>query len=114
MSYVKGKFAGGQMEKALFVGLDVGTTAIKAGVYDEHGQLLASDRKPMKVLRTSEGWSEQDMTLLWETTLSCLADTLAHVEASDVRSIGVSGQGDGLWLLDADKKPFRNAILWND
>lgn len=102
------------MENALFVGLDVGTTAIKAGVYDEHGQLLASDRKPMKVLRASEGWSEQDMTLLWETTLSCLADTLAHVEASDVRSIGVSGQGDGLWLLDADKKPFRNAILWND
>lgn len=102
------------MGKSLFIGVDVGTTAIKAGVYDEHGKLLTSDRKSMNVLRPSEGWSEQDMNVLWDTTLSCLEGAIAKVDASAVRTIGVCGQGDGLWLLDADKKPLRNAILWND
>jgi erythritol kinase len=102
------------MENTLFLGVDVGTTAIKAGVYDRHGKLLASDRKPMNVLRPIEGWSEQDMNLLWETTQSCLADAISQVDGSAVRTIGVCGQGDGLWLLDGDKKPFRDAILWND
>lgn len=102
------------MVNSLFIGVDVGTTAIKAGAYDEHGKLLAYDRKPMKVMRPAEGWSEQDMNLLWETTQSCLADAIAQVDGPAVRTIGVCGQGDGLWLLDAEKKPLRNAILWND
>jgi erythritol kinase len=102
------------MGNSLFLGVDVGTTAIKAGVYDEHGKMLAHDRKPMTVIRPAEAWSEQDMNVLWETTLSCLTAAAAQVDASAVRAIGVCGQGDGLWLLDADKKPLRNAILWND
>ena len=102
------------MVKSLFVGLDVGTTAIKAGVYDEHGTMLASDRRSIKVLRASETWSEQDMNVLWKTTFSCLEAAIAQVDATAIRTIGVCGQGDGLWLLDADKNPLRNAILWND
>lgn len=102
------------MTNPLFVGIDVGTTAIKAGVFDLHGALIASDRKSISVLRPQEAWSEQDMDGVWGATLDCLKGAIAQVDGSAVRAIGVCGQGDGLWLLDADKRPVRNAILWND
>lgn len=102
------------MTKPLFVGIDAGTTAIKAGVYDSSGCLLASHREEMTVLRPQESWSEQDMRVMWQAALACLEIVLSQVDATRVRAIGVCGQGDGLWLLDKSKKPLRNAILWND
>ncbi len=102
------------MGNALFIGVDVGTTAIKAGIYDDQGTLHATHRQPIAVLRPNETWSEQDMDAVWDTTRACLAAATAQVDASRIRSIGVCGQGDGLWMLDADKKPLRHAMLWND
>lgn len=98
----------------IILGLDVGTTAIKAAAYTSDGRRLAYHRAAIQVLRSSPGFSEQDMETVWQTVLSCLRAVIGQVDAGKVSSIGVCGQGDGLWMLDADKKPLRTAILWND
>lgn len=98
----------------LTIGLDAGTTAIKAAAYASDGRRVAYYRAPMQVLRPSPGFSEQSMEAVWQTVLTCLRGVIEQIDASTVRSIGVCGQGDGLWMLDGNKKPLRNAILWND
>lgn len=98
----------------LTIGLDVGTTAVKAAAYTSDGRRLAYHRAPIQVLRPSPGLSEQSMEAVWQCVLTCMRGVVEQIDASTVRSIGVCGQGDGLWMLDANKKPLRNAILWND
>lgn len=98
----------------LFIGLDAGTTGIKAGAYTADGRCVAQSRAPMQVLRPAPGHSEQSMEAVWQTALTCLKGVVDQIDPSTVKSIGVCGQGDGLWMLGSDKKPLREAILWND
>lgn len=102
------------MEEDLFIGVDVGTTAVKVAAYNNAGQKIAVARKTVQVLRSQDGFSELDMDDLWVSVRSCLEHVACKIDASALRSIGVCGQGDGLWLLDKDMRPVRLAILWND
>lgn len=102
------------MIENLFIGVDVGTTAIKAAAYTEQGRQVALARQGVKVRREKEGWSELPMEEVWEATRACLLDVISDIDTQAVQSIGVCGQGDGLWMFDADMQPVRNAILWND
>lgn len=105
-----GSLANGQIA----IGLDVGTTAVKAAAYSSDGRRLAYHRASIQVLRSSPGLSEQNMETVWQTVLTCLRGVIEQIDGRAVASIGVCGQGDGLWMLDANKMPLRNAILWND
>ena len=102
------------MSDKLFIGVDVGTTAVKAAAFTTAGQQVAYANQGLTVLRDHDGWSELSMEDVWQATRACLQDVLGRVKADVVQSIGVCGQGDGLWMLDADHQPVRNAILWND
>ncbi len=102
------------MSEPCFLGVDVGTTAIKAAIYDRTGKPLAAKTQATTVSREKPGWSEQSMLTVWQTAKDCIAHVVAEIDSSCVRSIGVCGQGDGLWALDKDLNPVRNAILWND
>jgi erythritol kinase len=100
--------------EALFIGVDVGTTAVKAAAYTAAGIQVALARQSVQVQRLQDGFSELSMDLLWDSVQLCLKDVVAEINPNDVRTIGVCGQGDGLWMLDARMQPVRNAILWND
>jgi sugar (pentulose or hexulose) kinase len=102
------------MTQLALLAVDVGTTAIKAAVYAGDGRLLSVESSPSQVLRPRHGWSEQDMAAVWNATKACIARVVARVDASNISAIGVCGQGDGLWALDDQLRPVRNAILWND
>ena len=102
------------MTEAVFIGVDVGTTAVKAAAYTAAGYQVALARQSVQVRRPHDGFSELSMDLLWDNVQLCLKDVVAEINSSDVRTIGVCGQGDGLWVLDAQMLPVRNAILWND
>ena len=102
------------MSEKLFIGVDVGTTAVKAAAFTMEGQQIAYANQGVTVLRAHEGWSELAMEEVWQATRACLWDVLNSVDTQLVQSIGVCGQGDGLWMLDASHQPVRNAILWND
>lgn len=102
------------MTQDRYIGVDVGTTAIKAGAYDALGRQVASSRRSVTPQRPSDGFSELDMTEVWEAVADCLREVAGQIDPGRVKSIGVCGQGDGLWMLDANMIPIRPAILWND
>ncbi|WP_299151753.1 FGGY family carbohydrate kinase [uncultured Tateyamaria sp.] len=98
----------------LTIGLDVGTTSIKAAAYRADGALVAQSDHAAKVIRLADGINEQDPTDVWNTVALCLTDLSRQIDTNDVSSIGVCAQGDGFWPLDDMAQPVRNAILWSD
>lgn len=98
----------------MYLGLDLGTTGLKAVLIDGERRLLAEATAPLSVSRPHPGWSEQDPAA-WiraaETVLTALA---AERDLSALRGIGLSGQMHGAVLLDAADAVLRPCILWND
>jgi xylulokinase len=93
------------------VGLDVGTTGVKALAVSPDGDVVASSERGYALSTPQPGWSEQDPEDWWRAAEACLADVAAGVE---VAGIGLSGQMHGLVALDASNRVLRPAILWND
>lgn len=99
-----------------FLGVDVGTSGVKAILIDETGAVVGDSIAPLEVSRPKPGWSEQEPSDWWEATLDAI-DGLGrrHAEAlSRVAGIGLSGQMHGATLLDRHHNVLRPAILWND
>lgn len=101
-------------EQALHLGVDVGTTAVKAAVFESEGACVAAASVNAETLSPEPGWSEQSMEAVWLNVRDAVRGVAGKIAGRTVDSIGVVGQGDGLWALDAGKAPIRNAILWND
>jgi len=97
-----------------WLGLDVGTTAVKAAAYTHDGKIIASEEAPSKVLRGPDGSNEQNMQEVWSNVVHCLTSVNSKCNHCTFVSLGVAAQGDGCWALDADGAPVRNAILWSD
>lgn len=100
----------------MYLGLDLGTSEIKAVVIDDQGVILASEGEALTVQRPHPHWSEQDPAHWWQATQKVMA-RLRNKLASrwpEVKSIGLSGQMHGAVLLSQDGQVLRPAILWND
>ena len=93
----------------VLVGLDVGTTGVKALALSPEGNVLARAEEPYPLSLPQPGWAEQDPEDWFRASERALA--ALGVEAA---SIGMTGQMHGLVLLDADDRVLRPAILWND
>ena len=93
------------------VGLDVGTTGVKAVAVAPDGDVLARAERSYPLSTPQPGWSEQDPEDWWRAAEAALAEVSAGVE---VVGIGLSGQMHGLVALDAGDRVLRPAILWND
>src|SRR5665647_750585 len=99
-----------------FLVLDAGTTNIKAAIVSADGIFIDIKDEPAEVLMPFAGACEMDMNKVWTLTKSVikkLRDDNQEVW-SNICAIGISAQGDGLWMMDAGGNPIRNAILWND
>jgi xylulokinase len=97
--------------EATLVGLDVGTTGVKAIAISPEGEVLAVATRGYPLSTPRPGWSEQDPGDWWRAAESALGDVSAGRE---VAGIGLSGQMHGLVVLDAADRVIRPAILWND
>src|SRR3954470_10324799 len=91
------------------IGIDVGTSAVKAIAVGEDGTVLERREVAYPLSTPRPGWSEQDPDDWWRATEEAL-DGLG----SDVAGIGLSGQMHGLVTLDSADAVIRPAILWND
>ncbi len=93
------------------VGLDVGTTGVKAVAVASEGAVVARAERPYALSTPQPGWSEQEPEDWWRAAEAALAEVSAGL---DVVGIGLSGQMHGLVALDAAGRVLRPAILWND
>jgi xylulokinase len=100
----------------VFLGLDVGTSGVKAVLENEAGALVASASRPLTLSHPQPLWSEQDPDHWVEATVGAVDDLArSHPrETAAVGGIGLSGQMHGATLLGGDGRPLRPAILWND
>ena len=99
----------------MFIGLDLGTSAVKV-VAVRDGAVLSSSSVELEVVSPQAGWSEQDPSDWISACRSALRQLCSQLGTSiaAVRGIGLSGQMHGAVLLGADREPLRNCILWND
>lgn len=97
----------------MFLGIDIGTSSVKAALVDEAGTIVEQSSAPLSVARPKAGWSEQDPADWWAASNAAVT-ALSPAARKQVRAIGLSGQMHGATLLDAADRPLRPAILWND
>lgn len=100
----------------MFLGIDVGTSEVKALLLASSHQVIGSAGAVLAVSRPQPGHSEQQPQDWWHATQAALAQLRQdHPQAyGAVRAIGLSGQMHGAVLLDAQDQVLRPAILWND
>jgi xylulokinase len=91
------------------VGLDIGTTGVKAVAISPEGDVLATDEEAYPLSTPQPGWAEQDPEGWWRAAQA----VLTRLPFGEVR-LGLSGQMHGLVCLDESDRVLRPAILWND
>ncbi len=99
-----------------FIGIDVGTSAVKAVLVDKTQEIVAEADVALATSRPHRGWSEQHPDLWWQAVEHVLGQFHQRHAAAMARvgAIGLSGQMHGAVMLDAAMTPLRPAILWND
>jgi xylulokinase len=100
----------------MYLGIDIGTSSVKAVVVDGAQAILASAAAPLSVSRPKELWSEQNPADWWAAVEQAIAALRPRAgKAWDgIKAIGLSGQMHGAVLLDEAGQPVRPAILHND
>ncbi|WP_448651308.1 xylulokinase [Pseudomonas fluorescens] len=102
------------MSSPVSLGIDLGTSELKAILMDVDGAVLAHAGVRLSVSRRQSGWSEQAPEDWWQACLQALDQLRAHAAFSQVTCIGLSGQMHGAVLLGADDRVLYPAILWDD
>ncbi|QIB32843.1 xylulokinase [Ancylobacter pratisalsi] len=100
----------------MYLGLDIGTSAVKAVLVDDTQSVIATSETTLAISRPQPGFSEQNPADWWQATLASIDALKAQnpTALAAVRGIGLSGQMHGAVLLDAAGTVLRPAILWND
>jgi xylulokinase len=98
----------------MYLGLDLGTSAIKAALIDETGSVCGQASAPVSLSSPHPLWSEQDPDAWWLATQQVLAELASRHSLAEVRGMGLAGQMHGAVVLDDQDRVLRPAILWND
>lgn len=101
--------------EALFLGIDIGTTAVKTAVFNDQGLELRVVGKDMQPDYSPSGEVTLNMDELWHCVSKLINETVAEIDSiGKISAIGITAMGDGLWLLDKNGKPTTDAVLWLD
>ncbi len=97
-----------------YIGIDLGTSAMKLLLLDSSGTILNTVTKEYPLYFPHPGWSEQDPEAWWSALSGGIPELLSGFDSSRVAGIGSGGQMHGLVVLDEADRVIRPAILWND
>ena len=98
------------------IGIDAGTSKVRAVLFNRDGKELLAESLDNESIYVGDANVEQNMDILWEKVGLCIRMLLGNgpAVADDIIGIGVTGQGEGCWLMDEKGEPVQNAILWCD
>ena len=102
------------MADSLFLGLDIGTSGVKAILVAPRGDVVAAATTPLALSTPHPGWAEQHPDDWWRATIQSVRDVLAQQPAANVVSVGISGQMHSSVFLDRAGQVVRPALLWCD
>ncbi|MEE8885377.1 MAG: xylulokinase [Eubacteriales bacterium] len=97
-----------------FIGIDLGTSAVKLLLMDEKGGIKNIVSKEYPLSFPHPGWSEQNPEDWIKAIREGIPELVSGIDAGEVKGIGAGGQMHGLVVLDKDDNVIRPAILWND
>lgn len=98
----------------LYIGVDLGTSAVKLLLMDEQGQIKNVVSKEYPLEFPQPGWSQQNPEDWRKAIMEGIPELLTGFRGTDVAGIGCGGQMHGLVILDENDHVIRPAILWND
>ena len=98
----------------LYIGVDLGTSAVKLLLMDGEGKIRKIVSKEYPIYFPNPGWSEQKPEDWFAKTMEGIKELIADVDKSQVAGISFGGQMHGLVILDTDDEVIRPALLWND
>src|SRR6184192_310259 len=102
------------MDDALFLGLDVGTSAVKAVLVRPAGEVAGAATAPLALATPRPGWAEQDPDAWWEASATAIRRVLGQHANARVAAVGISGQMHSSVFLDREGAVIRPALLWCD
>ncbi len=100
--------------KQLYLGIDLGTSAMKIVLIDEKKQVVGHTTEVYQLSSPQDGWSEIHQEIWFEKLLSGIRTVMEGQDAGKLRSIGLTGQMHTLVVLDRDGQYIRPAMMWND
>ena len=98
----------------LYIGVDLGTSAVKLLLMDETGEIHNTVTREYPLEFPRPGWSQQNPEDWWDAVSRGIPELLAGFDAGQVAGVGAAGQMHGLVILDEADQVIRPAILWND
>ena len=97
-----------------FLGIDLGTSAVKVLALSEDGAVIAKSRRSYPTHAPEIGWSEQSPESWWTATTEATREVAAQLGGTSIGGVGLSGQLNGFVLLDEHDQPLQEAIIWLD
>jgi len=102
--------------KKYLLAVDCGTSIVKCCIMDEEGNELAVASRKIPILVPQPNWAEEDMNDFWKGVTEIIPEAMEKlgITGANIVGIGVTGQGDGNWMIDKDGEPLQKAIIWTD
>ena len=98
----------------LYIGVDLGTSAVKLLLMDEKGTIINVISKEYPLSFPKQGWSEQNPVDWYDKSIEGIKELVKSCDSSQIAGISFGGQMHGLVILDDHDEVIRPAILWND
>ncbi|GCE06877.1 xylulokinase [Dictyobacter aurantiacus] len=97
-----------------FLGIDLGTSSVKALMLDEQGQTLGTSKRDYEVRSPHSGWAESDPEDWWRATVEAVHEVREKVPQVSIKALGLAGQMHGVVPTDEQGRAVRAAMLWAD
>lgn len=97
-----------------YLGIDLGTSSVKAVLVDPDGETIATARERLAIVAEHPLQAEQDAETWWQSSASAVRECLAAAPNAHVRSVGLTGQKHALLALDEDHRPLAPVAIWAD
>ena len=101
-------------DSEIVVGIDVGTSAVKALAINRSGKEVFSSSKEIYTDSVRSGWNEQEPLHWWNASCQVLQEITSYLDARNIKALGLSGQMHSPAFLDKNDNIIRPSMLWSD